>query len=196
MLHSARPERCQCPIRAGLHFYCGSFLSFDRRRKMCQCPIRAGLHFYSKLQTAFIGNKKSCQCPIRAGLHFYSQNEYHLECETDVSMPYTGGTSFLPQGTCLTTLSEKIMCQCPIRAGLHFYVRILDCGYSIQYSVSMPYTGGTSFLRRGDNPDRPKSNPVSMPYTGGTSFLLCGDLSMKTVFDCVNALYGRDFIST
>ena len=114
--------------------------------RLYQSPIRAGLHFYVShcQQTATVNI--GCQCPIRAGLHFYDLIDEFINDYQDVSMPYTGGTAFLPDGVeifvedkncvnalygrdCISTQIMKIIqecdfngCQCPTRAGLHFYV--------------------------------------------------------------------------
>ena len=38
-------ELCQCPLRAGPHFY--AVVSGDVKEVyLCQCPLRAGPHFY------------------------------------------------------------------------------------------------------------------------------------------------------
>ena len=112
-----------------------------------------------------------CQCPQRAGPHFYWKRVHtRPPLSWDVSMPSTGGTSFLP---------------C-VRKQLQENIRI----------VSMPSTGGTSFLHEYGDDDEDEEEDVSMPSTGGTSFLHQKKGGMYNEKKCVNALNGRDLIST
>ena len=87
---------CQCPTRAGLHFYTQGYRAnqFKKNRvnalhgrdyistcldanyqysvrRLCQCPTRAGLHFYGEKSIVLKKPHEWCQCPTRAGLHFY-----------------------------------------------------------------------------------------------------------------------------
>ena len=163
---------CQCPTRAGLHFYLfaelckmsaddcvnalhgrdyiSTFAAGVRENKdvlMCQCPTRAGLHFYSS-RKGCCRSVWTCQCPTRAGLYFYDT--------------YSSWCNDIDDGTC----------QCPTRAGLHFYNKFRPKPF-VSVKVSMPYTGGTTFLRYvSARTESTLSEPVSMPYTGGTTFLL------------------------
>ena len=183
---------CQCPQRAGPHFYTKkkeecimkknvsmpstggtSFLLRRREMKkdnifMCQCPQRAGPHFYWKPQKS-PGSFWVCQCPQRAGPHFY-----WVELK-EISISHAGVNALNGRDLISTSLWTKwtkfmMMCQCPQRAGPHFYAMIKKyCSES--YIVSMPSTGGTSFLPFVTRLVVYADDHVSMPSTGGTSFL-------------------------
>ena len=136
---------CQCPQRAGHHFYPNDTIEDCAISFTCQCPQRAGHHFYLKMASSSKTFNAVCQCPQRAGHHFF---------EIEDSM-----------------VNETWRCQCPQRAGHHFFkqiYKIIDVWVLI---VSMPSTGGTPFLRI---------------------------LNLRTMIfrNCVNALNGRDTIST
>ena len=67
----------------------------------------------------------------------------------------------------------------------------------LSMNVSMPSTGGTSFLPEEEIVPEDKPEDVSMPSTGGTSFLPPAVSTSKPhLTTSVNALNGRDLIST
>ena len=87
---------CQCPQRAGHHFYTGMNSSSPMMMSLCQCPQRAGHHFYNTMTNNQDTVMEKCQCPQRAGHHFYPVSECgEVYAKDVVSMPSTGGTPFL-----------------------------------------------------------------------------------------------------
>ena len=95
---NAQKGLCQCPLRAGPHFYTEKdAIQKNVKERMCQCPLRAGPHFYANIITVFDATIFTCQCPLRAGPHFYVEIDLYVGTGICVSMPSTGGTSFLQQ---------------------------------------------------------------------------------------------------
>ena len=142
---------CQCPTRAGLHFYTITMFSNTANEVGCQCPTRAGLPFYGNPKKAGeylvtcvnalhgrdyisttvekIANDifKTVSMPYTGGTTFLPrQTRSPSSMDGCVSMPYTGGTTFLPQRKARETRQPVKKCQCPTRAGLHFYPQNQD----------------------------------------------------------------------
>ena len=160
---------CQCPMRAGLHFYLTN-MSSDEVQHMCQCPMRAGLHCYDGHYEED-GREGRVSMPYAGGTSFlqWRKNEVFRICA--VSMPYAGGTSFLlhswgdPEG------KKRRLCQCPMRAGLHFYIEIMK-QFIVIGVCQCPMRAGLHFYLSGRLLTLSSPSRVSMPYAGGTSFLL------------------------
>ena len=109
--------------------------------------------------------------PSAGGTSFLQHVETKImEFDDHVSMPSAGGTSFLPGSSTRTTLPTVSMCQCPQRAGPHFY---------------MTTTQEKTTLMMCQCPQRAGPHFYSDPY-----------FAFEMTATCVNALSGRDLIST
>ena len=133
--------------------------------------------------------------PSTGGTSFLRTRLLYRHEEKQVSMPSTGGTSFL-QDILRAGWIHLTSCQCPLRAGPHFYGS--KGRWSGQgWQVSMPSTGGTSFLQNMIIFWTIVEVVCQCPLRAGPHFYYTNHQgTVWELYWCVNALYGRDLIST